>query len=820
MANKQTTFPIVGMTCANCVSTVEKGLRKLDGVDSVDVNLALERASVSFDPEKLSQQDLIGRIELVGYEVPEATTELAITGMTCANCVSTVEKGLRKLDGVTDVNVNLATEKATITYIPGQVTRQDLVERVKLIGYGVVEAESDETLEDAERLARQAEIDRQRRRLWIGILFSLPLFLLSMGRDFGLIGMWSHAPWVNFLFWALATPVQFGVGWQYYTGGFKALRNGSANMDVLVALGSSVAYFYSIVVTVGLAPGHVYFETAAAIITLIVLGKLLEARAKGRTSEAIKKLMGLRPKTARVVREGAELDVPLEQVVVGDVVIVRPGEKIPVDGTIVDGFSAVDEGMITGESLPVDKAPGDQVIGATINKQGLLRFEATAVGRETALAQIIRLVEDAQASKAPIQRLADKVAAVFVPAVIAAAVLTFLAWYFVVPAVAPALVGDQPFVTALVRLVAVLVIACPCAMGLATPTAVMVGTGRGAERGILFKNSAALERAHQLTAILLDKTGTITRGEPVVTDVVVNGKVSREELLRIAASAERGSEHPLGAAVVQAAEEQGLSLAEPHGFTSLSGLGIQAEVEGRGVAIGNLRMMQESGADLKGFEAEAVRLQSEAKTAMWLAIGNEAAGLIAVADVIKEGSREAIAEMRRLGVHVAMITGDNQATAQAIAAEAGVDAVYAEVLPAEKAAYVKKMQEQGHVVGMVGDGINDAPALAQADVGIAIGTGTDVAMETADVTLMRGDLRAVPEALRLSRASIRTIKENLFWAFGYNTVLIPIAAGALAGAAWAPEILRQLHPILAAFAMAFSSVSVVSNSLRLRRKKI
>ncbi|MEJ2151031.1 MAG: heavy metal translocating P-type ATPase, partial [Chloroflexota bacterium] len=805
---------------ANCVNTVEKGLRKLDGVDSVDVNLALERASVSFDPDKLSQQDLIDRIELVGYEVPEATTELAITGMTCANCVSTVEKGLRKLDGVTDVNVNLATEKATITYIPGQVTRQDLVERVKLIGYGVVQAESDETLEDAERLARQAEIDRQRRRLWIGILFSLPLFLLSMGRDFGLIGMWSHAPWVNFLFWALATPVQFGVGWQYYTGGFKALRNGSANMDVLVALGSSVAYFYSIVVTVGLAPGHVYFETAAAIITLIVLGKLLEARAKGRTSEAIKKLMGLRPKTARVVREGAELDVPLEQVMVGDVVIVRPGEKIPVDGTIVDGFSAVDESMITGESLPVDKAPGDQVIGATINKQGLLKFEATAVGRETALAQIIRLVEDAQASKAPIQRLADKVAAVFVPAVIAAAVLTFLAWYFIVPAVAPGLVGDQPFVTALVRLVAVLVIACPCAMGLATPTAVMVGTGRGAERGILFKNSAALERAHQLTAILLDKTGTITRGEPVVTDVVVNGKVSREELLRIAASAERGSEHPLGAAVVQAAEEQGLSLAEPHGFTSLSGLGIQAEVEGRGVAIGNLRMMQESGADLKGFEAEAVRLQSEAKTAMWLAIGNEAAGLIAVADVIKEGSREAIAEMRRLGVHVAMITGDNQATAQAIAAEAGVDAVYAEVLPAEKAAYVKKMQEQGYVVGMVGDGINDAPALAQADVGIAIGTGTDVAMETADVTLMRGDLRAVPEALRLSRASIRTIKENLFWAFGYNTVLIPIAAGALAGAAWAPEILRQLHPILAAFAMAFSSVSVVSNSLRLRRKKI
>ena len=827
MSDRQANLPITGMTCANCVSTVEKGLRKLEGVEDVAVNLALERATVRFDPSVLSEQQLIDRVRLTGYDVPVAEAELAITGMTCANCVATVEKGLSKLDGVLDVSVNLATEKAKVTYVPGEVTRRDLINRVEMIGYGVVETEDGEELEDAERAARQAEVRKQEVRLLVGAIFTIPLFLLSMARDFGLLGMWAHEPWVNFLMWGLATPVQFYVGWQYYEGGYKALRNGSANMDVLVALGSSVAYIYSVFVTLGLAPGHVYFETAAAIITLIVTGKLLEARAKGQTSEAIKKLMGLRAKTAHIMRDGVEVEVPIEQVQVGDVVVVRPGEKIPVDGVVTEGHSAVDESMITGESLPVDKAPGDRVIGATINRQGLLRFEATAVGRETALAQIIKLVEDAQASKAPIQRMADQVAAVFVPVVVVIALATFAIWYFLVP--------TATFTDALIRLVAVLVISCPCAMGLATPTAIMVGTGKGAENGILFKNSAALERAHGLTAIVLDKTGTITRGQPTVTDVVVSKSYApavpaggqavalgapNEEVLRLAAIAERGSEHPLGAAIVQAAVDRGFELGDPQAFEALTGRGIRAHVDGQQVLVGNMQLMLERGVSLNGLQPEAERLQGEAKTAMWLAVDDQAVGVIAVADTIKDGSREAIAAMKRLGLHVAMITGDNLATAQAIAAEVGVDEVFAEVLPGEKAEYVRKLQEQGHKVGMVGDGINDAPALAQADVGIAIGTGTDVAMETADVTLMRGDLRSVPEALRLSRATINTIRENLFWAFGYNVILIPVAAGVLYPFEWAPDILRQLHPILAAFAMAFSSVSVVTNSLRLRRKKI
>jgi Cu+-exporting ATPase len=808
---KEVTLPITGMTCANCALTIERTLGKLGGVEGAAVNLAMERAIVRFDPDLLSEKDIVERVGKIGYGVATSTIELPITGMTCANCVSTVERGLRKVPGVLEVSVNLATEKATVTYVAGQVTRRDLVAQVERIGYGVVEAEGGEALEDAERAAHEAEIRRQTRRLIVGAIFTIPLFALSMLRDFGLLGMWSHAAWVNMLFWALATPVQFYVGWQYYEGGFKALRNGSANMDVLVALGSSVAYVYSALVTLGLAPGHVYFETSAAIITLIVVGKLLEARAKGRTSEAIKQLMGLRAKTARVVRDGAEIDVPIEEVAVGDVVIVRPGEKIPVDGVVVEGRSAVDESMITGESLPVEKSPGQKVIGATLNKQGLLKFEATAVGRETALAQIVRLVEEAQASKAPIQRLADQVAAYFVPAVILIALVTFGVWLFLTP--------SAGFTAALIRLVAVLVIACPCAMGLATPTAIMVGTGKGAQNGILFKNSAALERAHKLTAIVLDKTGTITRGQPAVTDVVARGE-AEAEVLRLAASAERGSEHPLGEAIVQAATERGLTLAEPVRFEAVAGQGISAQVEGHEVLLGNLALMHDRSVHLNGLEDEAARLQAEAKTAMWLAVDGQAAGVIAVADTIKDGSREAIAQMHKLGLHVAMLTGDNRATAEAIARQVGVDEVFAEVLPADKAAYVKKLQEGGHLVGMVGDGINDAPALAQADVGIAIGTGTDVAMEAADVTLMRGDLRSVPEALRLSRATLRTIKQNLAWAFGYNTALIPIAAGALYPFAWAPEFLRQLHPILAALAMAFSSVSVVSNSLRLRGVKI
>jgi len=601
-------------------------------------------------------------------------------------------------------------------------------------------------------------------------------------------------------------------------GAYKSLRNGSANMDVLVVLGSSAAYFYSIAVLIALTLGstalgmHVYFETSAMIITLIVLGKLLEARAKGHTSKAIKKLMGLRAKTARIMRDGVEYDVPIEEVVIGDIIIVRPGEKIPVDGQVIDGRSEVDESMITGESMPVAKQAGDEVIGATINRHGMLTFEATKVGKDTALAQIIRMVEQAQGSRAPIQRLVDKVAAVFVPVVIVLAILTFIIWMSV----------SGEFTTALIRMIAVLVIACPCAMGLATPTSIMVGVGKGAEYGILFKNSAALEQAHKITTVVLDKTGTITKGELAVTDVIASGSssITEDEILRLAASAERGSEHALGEAIVKQAEKQGLALSMPANFQAVVGHGVAAMVDDRQILLGNLRFMRQENVALNGLEAGAQRLQNEAKTAMWLSVDGQASAIIGVADTIKEGSAEAIAYMHELGLSVVMMTGDNEATAKAIAGEVGVDRVLAEVLPGDKASQVAHLQEEGHLVAMVGDGINDAPALAQADVGMAIGTGTDVAMETADVTLMRGDLRTVPKAIKLSKATMRNIKQNLGWAFGYNVVLIPVAAGVLAPFAWAPDFLRQLHPILAAGAMAFSSISVVTNSLRLRRVKL
>ncbi len=809
MAEKTITLPVTGMTCANCVATVERNVRKVAGVKEVTANFATDRVTLVYDASLTRLDDVITRIQRAGYDVPTQTLELPIIGMTCVNCAMTIDRALKKVEGVLDAEVNYASEKA-IVKATANVTRQMLVEALEGAGYGTVDLElsGDGEREDAEQAASEAEIRHQERRLLIGALFSAPLFLLSMARDFGLLGMSGHEPWVNLLFWALATPVQFYVGWDYYVGGYKALRNGSANMDVLVALGSSVAYLYSILVTLGLLGGHVYFETAAVIITLIVAGKLLEVRAKGRTSEAIKKLMGLRAKTARVLRGGVEVDIPVDQVRVGDVVFVRPGEKIPVDGVVLEGVSAVDESMITGESLPVDKSPGMEVIGATINRQGLLKFEATRVGRETALAQIIRLVEQAQGSKAPIQKLADQVAAVFVPAVIVVALVTFALW----------MLGTGDFTASLVRLIAVLVIACPCAMGLATPTAIMVGMGQGAEAGILFKNSESLERAHQLTAVVLDKTGTLTRGEPSVTDIVVSRDAGRDEaqLLALAASAERGSEHPLGQAIVRVARGRAIPLSEPRHFEAVAGQGVRAEVEGHEVLLGNRSLMVAHRVSLNGLEAEAQRLQGEAKTAMWLAVDGQASGVIAVADTIKEGSVEAVRRLHGLGLTVVMMTGDNQATAEAIAAQAGIDRVFAEVKPEDKAAYVQRLQEEGYLVGMGGDGINDAPALAQADVGIAIGTGTDVAIEAADVTLISGDLRGVPRAIGLSKATMRIIKENLFWAFGYNTVLIPVAAGVLAPLAWVPGFLQQLHPILAALAMAFSSVSVVSNSLRLK----
>lgn len=747
---------------------------------------------------------------------------LPITGMTCANCAATIERNVRKLPGIQEANVNLASERLNVVYDPTQLSHDDIVTRVRKAGYDVPVVTETETLEDAEAKARQQEIAHQQHRLLVGALFTIPLLALSMGRDLGLLGTWAMAPWVNYLSWLLATPVQFYVGWDYYVGAYKSLRGGSANMDVLVALGTLVTYLFSALVTLGLFGGasgmsmgsgnQVYFETAAVIITLIVLGKLLEARAKGQTSEAIKKLMGMRAKTARVIRHGVEADIPIEQVRVGDVILVRPGEKIPVDGVVLEGSTAIDQSMITGESLPVTRTVGDEVIGATLNKQGLIKFSATRVGRETVLAQIIRLVEQAQGSKAPIQRLVDQIAAVFVPVVIGIAILTFALWIF----------GTQDFTASLIRMVAVLVIACPCAMGLATPTAIMVGVGKGAENGVLFKNSAALEKAHKIKAVVLDKTGTVTRGEPVVTDVVVSKTWTgdKNRLLQLAASAERGSEHPLGTAVVKAAQAAGLALSEPAQFEAISGFGLQTMIDNQAVLIGNRKLMVERKADLNGLGPEAERLQNEAKTTLWLALDQQVVGVLAVADTVKEGSREAIQQMHDLGLQVIMITGDNKATAQAIAKEVGLDRVVAEVLPADKAAAVKQLQSEGLTVAMVGDGINDAPALAQADVGIAIGTGTDVAMEAADVTLMSGDLRGVPKAIRLSRSTMSTIRQNLGWAFGYNVALIPIAMGVLAALNWGPEFLRQLNPMLAALAMAFSSVSVVSNSLRLKNARL
>jgi len=827
MAKERATLSITKMHCANCAFTVERSLKKVEGVSDAVVNFATEQASVTFDPGQLKPADLVKRVEDAGYGVVTAKVELPITGMTCANCAATVGRTLnKKVDGVVQANVNFATERASVEYIPGVTTIAAMIGAIEAAGYGVVQAAADaaEPLEDVEAKARQAEIADQTRKFWVGVAFALPLFLFSMARDFGLLGGWAHAAWVNWLFLAMATPVQFYTGWDYYVGSYHALRNRTANMDVLVAMGSSVAYIYSIAVLLLPDIGqHVYFETSAVIITLIKLGKLLEARAKGRTGEAIRKLMGLRAKTARVVRDGAEVDVPVEQVRVGDVVVVRPGERVPVDGVVVEGHSAVDESMLTGEPLPVDKGPGDEIVGATINKQGLLKFEATRVGAETALAQIIRLVQEAQGSKAPIQRLADRVAGVFVPAVILAAFLTFAIWW--------AASGD--FTTAMIRLVAVLVIACPCALGLATPTAIMVGTGKGAALGILFKNSEALETAHRLQVIVLDKTGTLTVGEPAVTDVVV-GKLVGEadadqstnlpisQLLRLAASAERGSEHPLGQAVVAEAEARELALADPQDFEAIAGRGIRAQVEGRAVLVGKPMWIEAEGVPLGDLAGEIERLQAEAKTAIVVAVDGEAAGVLGMADTLKEGSAKAVAQLHRLGLETVMLTGDNQRTAEAIGAQVGIDRVVAEVLPADKAAQVKQLQSAGRLVAMVGDGINDAPALAQADVGIALGTGTDVAMETAGVTLMRGDLRVVGQALALSHATMRTIKQNLFWAFFYNVILIPVAAGVLYPLPWAwiPDVLRQLHPVLAAFAMAFSSITVISNSLRLRRARI
>lgn len=727
---------------------------------------------------------------------------LDIIGMTCAACANRIEKGLNKIPGVS-ASVNLALERATVQYQKDQVTVADLIAKVESIGYKAKIHSS----ESGQQKDKNKELENQKRRFIISAILSFPL-LWSMVAHFNW-GLYVPEllmnPWFQF---ALATPVQFIIGWPFYKGSHKALKNGSANMDVLVALGTSAAYFYSVVETLryaGMDGSHetvpeLYFEVSAILVTLLILGKWFEMLAKGRTSEAIKKLMGLQAKTATVIRDGQEVTIPIEEVQTGDLIRVRPGEKIPVDGIVREGSSAVDESMLTGESLPVDKKLGDLLIGATINKNGAMIFEATKVGKETALAQIIKIVEDAQGSKAPIQRLADSISGIFVPVVVVIAIGVFLLWYFAI--------DKGNFTQAFENAIAVLVIACPCALGLATPTSIMVGTGKGAEHGILIKGGEHLEGAHKLQTIVLDKTGTITKGKPELTDILALEPWSEQELLEKVASAEKGSEHPLAQAIVKSAEEQGIAVQTPEEFEAIPGFGLRALVEGRTLYVGTRKLMIQQGVDFNHVEKTMELWEGEGKTAMLVAVGQTLAGMVAVADTVKETSRQAVARMKKMGLEVVMITGDNKRTAEAIAKQVGIDHVLAEVLPQDKATEIQKLKEQGKKVAMVGDGINDAPALALSDVGMAIGTGTDVAIEAADITLMRGDLNSIVDAIQLSHKTMRNIKQNLFWAFFYNTFGIPVAAAGF------------LAPWIAGAAMAFSSVSVVLNALRLKKVKL
>ena len=812
---RKAVIPVTGMTCTTCAITIEKGLTETPGVEKANVSFASEKASIEYDPTKVDLAKIKDTIAEMGYGAATKKSIFPVSGMTCASCVARVEEALSGVPGVVSANVNLASEKATVEYIEGTDVAE-LRRAVKEAGYEL--GAETETLEDVTTAARR-EIRAVRNRFIVAAVLGLAVFVLS----------WiPPSTWTSYLMWTLATPVQFWSGWRFYRGAWGALRHRTADMNTLIAVGTSAAYFYSVVAVLfpgifaagGLEP-HVYFDTAAVIIALVLLGRFLEARARGQTSEAIKKLIGMQPKTALVIREGKEIEIPIEEVQVGDLILVRPGERIPVDGVIRQGYSSIDESMITGESMPVEKKEGDEVIGATINKTGSFQFEATKVGKETTLARIIRLVEEAQGSKAPIQRLADIIASYFVPTVIGIAIATFVIWYFL---------GPLPTLTrALLNFVAVLIIACPCALGLATPTAIIVGTGKGAENGVLIRSAEALERAHKIDTVLLDKTGTLTIGEPKVTDIVAAPAFSQDEALRLAASAEHGSEHPLGEAIVKAAAERNLELFPASDFNAVPGKGVEATVKGKKLLIGNIKLIKERGLSLNGMEQEAERLWAKGKTVMFLGIDSQIAGIIALADTLKPGAKEAVAALQKLGIETVMLTGDTRRTAEAIAEQVGIDRVLAEVLPEHKAEEVKKLQDDGKVVAMVGDGINDAPALAQADVGIAIGTGTDVAMETGDVTLISGDLDGIVTAISLSKRTMRTIKQNLFWAFAYNTVLIPVAAGVLYlafGQSGVPAGLRFilgdygfLNPMLAAAAMAASSITVVSNSLRLRNFK-
>lgn len=797
---KETTIKITGMTCAACSNRVERSLKKHPGIQEAAVNLANETARITFDASLTSPEKIRQVIKETGYDVVQSHVDLKLSGMSCAACAQRIEKVLNKLDGVLKASVNFATETASVEFNSADITVAELKRAVVDAGYKAEEL-GDLSPTELEQAEREREIKHQKILVIFSSILSLPLLVYMFVMLFNAHNL-VPAIIMNLYFqFAIATPIQFIAGANFYKEAYVALKGRSANMSVLVALGTSAAYLYSVATTFfpqWVTHQEVYYETSAIIITLILLGKTLETIAKGRTSEAIKKLLDLQAKTATVLREGKEEQIPVEDVQAGELIIVKPGEKIPVDGIIKEGYSTVDESMLTGESVPVDKKMGDEVIGATINKHGTFTFQATKVGRDTALAQIVKIVEQAQGSKAPIQRMADIISGYFVPVVVVVAIITMAAWYYAA--------DPGNFTRALTNFTAVLVIACPCALGLATPTSIMVGTGKGAENGILIKSGEYLEKAHQLNTIVLDKTGTITKGEPTLTDIVVlDQQHTEEKLLKIAAAVEKPSEHPLAQAIVKSAEAKGFTLDKPGHFEAIPGHGVKGTIQGEPVLLGTRKLMQENQIDMKEYIHQVESLEEQGKTVMLMALSRKPAALIAVADTVKEHSQEAISELQKMGIEVWMITGDNTRTARAIAKEVGIDHVLAEVLPEDKAKEVEKLRGQGKTVGMVGDGINDAPALVTADVGFAIGTGTDVAIEAADITLMRGDLRGLVASIKLSRATIKNIKQNLFWALFYNTVGIPVAA------------LGLLNPVIAGAAMALSSVSVVSNALRLRK---
>ncbi|SDH86256.1 Cu+-exporting ATPase [Alteribacillus persepolensis] len=795
MSEKQqhSTLGITGMTCAACSNRIEKVLNKMDGVNA-QVNLTTEKASVEYNSEEASLDDITEKIEKLGYGVQTEKTEFDVSGMTCAACSNRIEKVLSKQEGVKTASVNLTTESAAIEYTPGLIEENDLIGKIQKLGYDAKPKADKET----QRNQKERQLQQMKTKLMTSAVLTAPLLVTMLVHLFGMeIPAIFMNPWFQLV---LATPVQFIIGWQFYVGAYKNLRNKSANMDVLVALGTSAAYFYSLYETIQTIGNptyvpHLYFETSAVIITLILFGKYLETRAKSRTTAAISKLLQMQAKQARVIRDGKEVMVPVEEVKEGDGLVVKPGEKIPVDGVVVKGKTSVDESMITGESIPIEKEKEANVIGATMNKNGTIEIKATKVGKDTALASIVQAVEDAQGSKAPIQRMTDVISGYFVPIVVGIAAATFMVWI--------ALVSPGNMEAALVAAIAVLVIACPCALGLATPTSIMVGTGKSAENGILFKGGEHLERTHQLDAVILDKTGTLTKGKPEVTDFIGD-----DTSLQLLASAEKGSEHPLAEAIAAYATEKQVEILENNDFQAVPGQGIIASIEGKEVLVGNRTLMKEKNVDTKGKEAELAGYEAQGKTAMFIAVNGEYHGMVAAADTLKETAKEAIEELKEQGLEVMMLTGDNERTARAIAEQAGIDQVFAEVLPEEKAAKVKEVQEQGKKVAMIGDGVNDAPALATADIGMAIGTGTEVAIEAADVTILGGELLLIPKAVKLSKSTIRNIRQNLFWAFAYNSAGIPIAAAGL------------LAPWIAGAAMAFSSVSVVTNSLRLKRVKV